>query len=88
MAPGSAVLAGGVGSLWLCSWADCERGHTRDGSCTTASRCVPTLSGTPGHAGSRGFGGVREAGLLAQLPIPTSSAGHCRAPAKLLSLPK
>lgn len=75
-------------SLWLSSWVGCESVATRDGNCTTASRCVPTLSGTPGRAGNRGFGGVREAGLLAELSIPTSSAGHCRASAKLLSLPK
>lgn len=49
---------------------------------------MPTLTGTLGHAGSWGFGGVREAGLLAELPIPTSSAGLCRASAKLLCLPK
>lgn len=76
------------GCLWLSSWADCESVGRRDGSCTTASRCVPTLSGTPGHAGSWGFGGVGEAGLLAELPIPTSSAGQCRASVRLLSLPK
>lgn len=76
------------GSLRLSSWAGCESVGRRDGSCTTACRCVPTLGGTPGHAGSQGFGGVKEAGLLAELSILTSSAGRCRASAKLLSLPK
>lgn len=76
------------GSLQFSSWAGRESVGRRDGSCTTACRCVPILGGTPGHAGSRGFGGVKEAGLLAELSILTSSAGRCRASAKLLSLPK